>query len=456
MRLFPVFCLLSILFFSCSTTNNSDSTDDDVLIENPAIEVTLSATIADNGNDFDGIDDIINYSILIQNTGDVELSQVSITNHLEDLTGAPLTLDEAPSFVNANLGSPQGSLQINEIATYNAQFTITQNEVDALGISHSVTVNANSPENTSVTDESDNGDDSDGNTENDPTIIVLAEFIDPTIIAEYHILNSAGDPSTKYIFDANGQITQIRNSNNINYQFNFDADNRLVNVTTTNELDAIIESQNIIYDSENRVLSFGNRNYEFVDSDPDYFIHTETHSIDGPYYYEDENGDTIEEYEIYYQSYISGNNPLLTLCYFSGSEQTNTNTGEFTEYGFCSEFEGNSYTNNVENDCGDTDCVNFGYDNNTNPLMGSTNLIDVYGFLRVLPFGSQPSKLNILINTNNLSLVNYSDPSQIEYTYEFNEYNLPVLGNRQYVDELGPGDVNLYSKYYYQGDVIPD
>ncbi|MDG5492763.1 hypothetical protein [Psychroserpens sp. SPM9] len=449
------FCFAFITLLAIISCSDNDA-DEEITIESPSLKTINSADITDNGNTYLGVDDIITYTITVKNTGDVLINDIEITANLSDLSGAALSLDIEPTFINADAGSISGILQINETATYTAAYTITQNDVDAGGITNSITASGITPLNVSVNDVSDDGIDEDGNTTDDPTSTILSnDAFDPTIIAEYHIINSEGNPTNKYFFDADGRFEELHTSST-KYLFAYDNSEKIINITTTDIDDVVIESQDVIYDSEGRITQIGTRHFEFV-ADENYFIETETYSIDGPYTYEDENGDIIEEYEIWYTKYYGSiGNYVNTLCYYSSIEQTNTTTGEFNEYGYCTNFESNDYVNNVGNICTDSDCVDFGYDNTINPLMGSTNLINVYGFIRLFPFGSQPSKLNILINANNLTLMDYSDPSYIVYSYEFNGNNLPVSGTRQYLDEVGPGEVNLYSRYYYQGDIIPD
>ena len=80
-------------------------------------------------------------------------------------------LSYQPIFDNASLGSIGGNLRQGELATYTASFIITQQAIDAGGVSNTVTVIASSPGKTNdIFDISDDGDDTDGNTQNDPTI----------------------------------------------------------------------------------------------------------------------------------------------------------------------------------------------------------------------------------------------------------------------------------------------
>jgi hypothetical protein len=71
--------------------------------------------------------------------------------------------------------SSQGSLAVSEIATYTATYSVTQQAVDSGSVVNTVLATASSPGNTNdVIDRSDNGDDSDGETQDDNTVVVLS------------------------------------------------------------------------------------------------------------------------------------------------------------------------------------------------------------------------------------------------------------------------------------------
>ena len=63
---------------------------------------------------------------------------------------------------------------MGEIATYTATFTINQQALDSGRVVNTVLATASSPGQSNVTDRSDNGDDSDGETEDDDTITILS------------------------------------------------------------------------------------------------------------------------------------------------------------------------------------------------------------------------------------------------------------------------------------------
>ena len=167
-------------------SDNGTSTDDDgdgdpdndptvVLMDAPpvsSIEVTKVASVVDNdGDNTNSLGDTINYTITVANTGNTDLRDVVLDDVISDLNGDRLTLTSGPSFTSASLGSIEGKLRQGESATYVASFVITQQAIDAGGVSNTVTVVASSPGKTNdIFDISDDGDDTDGNTQNDPTI----------------------------------------------------------------------------------------------------------------------------------------------------------------------------------------------------------------------------------------------------------------------------------------------
>ncbi|MEM5567153.1 hypothetical protein WNY78_18695, partial [Psychroserpens sp. AS72] len=93
--------------------------------ENPNIEAEKTAAITDNGDGVLGAGDTINYTITVENTGDVVLTNVGIVDTLTDLDGNALTLTSGPIFNGADQGSVEGILLVDEIATYLATYVIT-------------------------------------------------------------------------------------------------------------------------------------------------------------------------------------------------------------------------------------------------------------------------------------------------------------------------------------------
>ncbi len=152
----------------------------------PAIETTKMQVFTDNGDGRDDVGDTVTYTITVENTGNTVLNGVTLNDTLTDFNGAALALDSGPTFVSASAGSPEGTLEIGETATYTATFTLNLQAVNAHGIRNTVTATGTpvfppgvpgTP--TPVSDVSDDGDDTDGNASDDPTELALSPFVQP-------------------------------------------------------------------------------------------------------------------------------------------------------------------------------------------------------------------------------------------------------------------------------------
>ena len=142
------------------------------------IEAEKTQVFTDNGDGRDDVGDIVTYTITVTNTGNTQLLGVTLDDTLTDKNGGALTLDSGPTFVSASGGSPEGTLEMGEVATYTATFTLTLQAVNAGGVDNTVTATALSywPGTTTpptISDVSDDGIDTDGNTEDDPTELIL-------------------------------------------------------------------------------------------------------------------------------------------------------------------------------------------------------------------------------------------------------------------------------------------
>ena len=104
----------------------------------------------------------------------VGLFRDSINDILTDGSGNSLSLTVAPAYQSTTLGSLPGTLKIGEIQSYTAYYTITQAAADTGSVVNSAIVSATGPGNTgSVSDTSDNGNDTDGNTTDDATVVEM-------------------------------------------------------------------------------------------------------------------------------------------------------------------------------------------------------------------------------------------------------------------------------------------
>ena len=117
---------------------------------------------------------VVEFLITATNAGNVSLSNVAVaSDRLTRADGTALVLDSGPSFDGASLGSGAGQLLPGEIARYVATYTLTQADIDAGGIANSATLRGTTSSGSPVTDVTDNGDDGDGNTVDDPTQLPL-------------------------------------------------------------------------------------------------------------------------------------------------------------------------------------------------------------------------------------------------------------------------------------------
>ena len=192
------------------TSDDGDDTDgnttnDPTVVEitaNPLLEVTKIATVTDNGDGINGASDIIRYTITVENKGNVVLSGMTLNDRLVDGNGSLLSFTNSPTFNSSTAGSAQGTLTVGEIATYTATYTISQDAANTGLISNIVSATASSPGQTNnVSDTSDDGDDSDGNTIDDPTIVttVSAGRIEVTKVASVTDTNSNSKNDTSDI-----------------------------------------------------------------------------------------------------------------------------------------------------------------------------------------------------------------------------------------------------------------
>ena len=122
---------------------DGNTVDDPTIITtsaNPSIEVVMLSEIIDNGDSGLGLGDIIKYTIYVENTGNVDLSEVSILDTLTDFNDTELSITDGPYYSGSDTGASQGNLVVGDLATYIAFYTISQQSIDSGGVSNTVTV----------------------------------------------------------------------------------------------------------------------------------------------------------------------------------------------------------------------------------------------------------------------------------------------------------------------------
>ena len=447
--LYYLFCFLIIS--SCG--NDDDATTSQTQpTENPSLKVVSTVTITEDLNNLLGINDVLSYTISVKNNGDVNLSGLNINTTLSDLANNTLDLTSGPTFISSDSGSEEGNLQINETARYSANFTITQSEVDARGISFSVTANGISPDGESVSDVSDNGDDSNAPTE---TII---EF-DPLIISEYHELNGSGDIRTKYAFNEEGDFYKFSDIGaNLSLIFEYDSEGKITIIEETDLLGTVLNTHEISYDTDDRVSSIGNHNYIY-NTDEEYYYDEDSY-FESTY----EDGDLIYT-EIGYLKFLiseSSANSFTDICNYGYNSVYNTVTETYTEeYTYCNVLLDGIIGHdgiNVIADYNENDDITYEHFSSINPLYtNSNNLQMLFDFLKNLNILDDNFNYKVIWSQNNLqSSIPEIEPSSNIWFYNFNDLELPINSTIQsyYAGTLEYD--RLFANYYYQGETIPD
>ena len=147
--------------------NTIDDPTETLLVATPALEVTKTASGTTS------LGDVITYTILVTNTGNVTVDTIELTDTFTDAQGAALALTTGPSFVKNSGASAEKTLAPSETATYTATYQITQAAIDAGGVKNVALAVGKDPSDVSVSDTSDDGDDGDDNTIDDPTETLL-------------------------------------------------------------------------------------------------------------------------------------------------------------------------------------------------------------------------------------------------------------------------------------------
>ena len=134
------------------------------------------------------------YTITVQNTGDTQVNNISFNDVITTSTGNQLSLTANPARISTSAGSALGTLLVGETAIYTAQFIINQTAYDAEFISNTVTVTVDAIGQTgNVSDTSDNGDDTDGNTVDDPTITVMTPQTKLEVTKTFTVIDGGDD-----------------------------------------------------------------------------------------------------------------------------------------------------------------------------------------------------------------------------------------------------------------------
>lgn len=140
-------------------TSNTSTVDIPVTLKAPSYTVakSVSSVTTSNGTTATAVDagDIITYTYIVANTGNVSLSAISLTDPGVSFNGGTAqALTSAPTLSSGD-GNSNNKLDVGETWNYTASYTLTQPDVDAAagvtdGVSNTVAVSANDPQSVAV------------------------------------------------------------------------------------------------------------------------------------------------------------------------------------------------------------------------------------------------------------------------------------------------------------------
>lgn len=169
----------------------------------PRLEATKMARLMGDG--LAGSD--IEFTLSVINTGNVTLTIAQITDTMTRLDTVPVALNAPFTFVSGD-SNGDGRLGLTETWDYTARYTLTQDDVDAGGVRNTATIGAQAPNGAPVVDASDDGDDTDGNTTDDVTLVGLAA--EPRVTAIKTLRSAGTRAGDEVVFDI-----VVRNSGDI-------------------------------------------------------------------------------------------------------------------------------------------------------------------------------------------------------------------------------------------------
>ena len=138
----------------------------------------VTKTVSETDLDGDGLvsaGDILIYTVKVKNNGNVTLRSIYLEDVLTDISSNTRSLNAGGIVFNSSSnGSPFRTLIVDEVATYTASYTIVAGDVTAGGVMNQVIARAyvfpEGVQTLHAIDHSDDGDDTDGNTQDDKTI----------------------------------------------------------------------------------------------------------------------------------------------------------------------------------------------------------------------------------------------------------------------------------------------
>jgi uncharacterized repeat protein (TIGR01451 family) len=115
--------------------------------------------------------EVVTFNIAVANNGNVTLNDLVLTDTLTRSDGEVLI----PDSITLTQGAADTQVEVGETLIFTVLYTLTQADVDAGGIENTATADVTTPSGVPLTDTSDDGDDTDGNTLNDPTVVPITQ-----------------------------------------------------------------------------------------------------------------------------------------------------------------------------------------------------------------------------------------------------------------------------------------
>ncbi|MEM8979354.1 MAG: Ig-like domain-containing protein [Pseudomonadota bacterium] len=134
----------------------------------------------------------VSYTLIVDNTGNVSLGGLSVSDTMERLDGtatsltSPFVLNlvetdpDTGAFLSGDVNN-NGRLDPDETWIYSGSYQITQADINAGGFQNVASAKGIAPDGSVVEDTADDGNDADGNTTNDPTVVPITTVPDLSV-----------------------------------------------------------------------------------------------------------------------------------------------------------------------------------------------------------------------------------------------------------------------------------
>lgn len=150
--------------------------------------------------------EVVSFEIDVTNNGNVTLSDLALVDTMTNAAGTVIV----PDSITLTEGASETEVMTGETLVFTVLYTLTQDDIDAGGIENTATVSVLAPSGVALSDISDDGDDTDGNTLNDPTVVPIAQFSSMEITKEADIPVRIGTD----LFEVDFTIT-VTNTGNV-------------------------------------------------------------------------------------------------------------------------------------------------------------------------------------------------------------------------------------------------